>query len=275
MGVLRVAEYEREELLNEILPNVASQLRGPLGNMHVAILRMKNSCEENEAAERNMAILSQSYYRAMRLVNNLSAAPMLTETAPFLTANVDLVAWADELVRQTQPLAEEAGVEVRFETELRHHSVAIHKNHMERLFWNLMSNALKFTPRGGSVTVTVRLSGKQVLLEVADTGCGISEDLLETVFDRYLHPERMDPQPHGLGLGLPLCRRIAEGHGGRLLLSSRVGEGTTVTVALPDKKHMVAVVRDPGFHYAGGFQPVLMELSDALPYGAFRERHID
>jgi hypothetical protein len=46
-------------------------------------------------------------------------------------------------------------------------------------------------------------------------------------------------------------------------------------VALPDKKHMVAVVRDPGFHYAGGFQPVLMELSDALPYGAFRERHID
>ena len=275
MGVLRVAEYEREELLNEILPNVASQLRGPLGNMHVAILRMKNSCEENEAAERNMAILSQSYYRAMRLVNNLSAAPMLTETAPFLTANVELVAWVDELVRQTQPLAEEAGVEVRFETELRHHSVAIHKNHMERLFWNLMSNALKFTPRGGSVTVTVRLSGKQVLLEVTDTGCGISEELQETVFDRYLHPQRMDPQPHGLGLGLPLCRRIAEGHGGRLMLQSRVGQGTTVTVALPDRKSLSGVVKDVAFHYAGGFQPVLMELSDALPYGAFRARHID
>ena len=270
-----MAQYEQERLLNEILPNVAAQLRGPLGNMHVAILRMTPQDGEDAATERNMAILSQSYYRTMRLVNNLSAAPMLLETEAFRTANVELVAWLDSLVRQAQPLAEETGVEVRFTSPLPHHSVAIHKEYMERLVWNLLSNALKFTPRGGSITVSLRVSVKQVLLEVADTGCGISEELQETVFDRYLHPERMDPQPHGLGLGLPLCRRIAEGHGGQLLLRSRTGEGTTVTVALPDKKHMSGVVREPTFHYAGGFQPVLMELSDALPYGAFRARHID
>ena len=270
-----MAEYEKERLLNEILPNVASQLRMPLGNMHVAMQRMMPKDPADAAAERNLAIMAQSYYRAMRLVNNLSAAPMLLQTEPFLTANVELVAWLDDLVRQAQPLAEEAGITVEFTTPLPHHSVAIHREYMERLVWNLLSNALKFTPRGGRVTVSLRVSGKQVLLEVSDTGCGISEELLETVFDRYLHPERVDPQPHGLGLGLPLCRRIAEGHGGRLLLRSRVGEGTTVTVSLPDHRQLTAVLRDPGFHYAGGFQPVLMELSDALPYGAFRARHID
>ena len=270
-----MAQYEQERLLNEILPNVASQLRGPLGNMHVAIQRMTPQDGADEKTERNMAILAQSYYRTMRLVNNLSAAPMLLDTTPFLTANVELVAWLKGLVAQAQPLAEEAGVEVRFTSPLPHHSVAIHKEHMERLVWNLLSNALKFTPRGGSVTVSLRTGGNQVLLEVADTGCGISEELQETVFDRYLHPERMDPQPHGLGLGLPLCRRIAEGHGGRLVLQSREDEGTTVTVALPDRKSLDGVVRDVPFDYAGGFQPVLMELSDALPYGAFRARHID
>lgn len=271
-----MAEYEKERLLNEILPNVASQLRMPLGNMHVAMQRMMPKDPADAAAERNMAIMAQSYYRAMRLVSNLSAAPMLLQTEPFLTANVEMVEWLEGLVRQAQPLAEEAGITVEFTSPLSRHSVAIHKEHMERLVWNLLSNALKFTPKGGRITVSLRLSGKQILLEVADTGCGISKELQETVFDRYLHPERMDPLPHGLGLGLPLCRRIAEGHGGQILLQSREGKGTTVTVSLPDKKHQTLVLRDPAsFHYAGGFQPVLMELSDALPYGAFRPRHID
>ena len=114
-----------------------------------------------------------------------------------------------------------------------------------------------------------------MLLSVSDNGCGISEELRETVFDRYLHFQRMDPLPHGLGLGLPLCRRIAEGHGGRLMLRSAEGEGTTVTVSLPQKRSADGGVRDVPFHYAGGFQSVLMELSDALPYRAFRARHRD
>ncbi len=270
-----MAQHDQEHLLNEILPNVAAQLRGSLGNMHVALLRMAPSEGADPAAERNMAILSQSYYRAMRLVNNLSAAPMLLETAPFLTANVEMVAWLEGLVRQAQPLAEEAGIELSFVCTLPHHSVAIHKEHMERLVWNLLSNAIKFTAQGGRVSVSLRVGGGQVLLTVSDTGCGISEELQETVFDRYLHSERVDPQPHGLGLGLPLCRRIAEGHGGRLMLQSRVGEGTSVTAALPDRKVAEGTVKSASFHYAGGFQPVLMELSDALPYGAFRTRHID
>ena len=268
-------QNDRERLLNEILPQVASQLRMPLGNMHVAMQRLVPKDPADEKTERNAAIMAQSYYRAMRLVNNLAAAPMLLETTPFLTVNVELVGWLEKLVQQARPLAEEAGVTVTFTTPLPYHGVAIHKEHMERLFWNLLSNAVKFTPRGGSVTVSLRLSGQQVLLSVSDTGCGISEELQETVFDRYLHPDRADPQPHGLGLGLPLCRRIAEGHGGRLLLQSQEGKGTTVTVALPDKRHLTGVLRESAFDYAGGFQPVLMEMSDALPYGAFRSRHRD
>ena len=268
-------ENKEEKLLNEILPNVAAQLRGSLGNIHVAMQHLAPTGGEDTAAERDLAIINQSYYRLLRVVNNLSAAPMLLQTDTIQLQNVELVSWLDGLCRQAQPLAEEAGLELTFSCALPHHIVGIHKEHLARLVWNLLSNAIKFTSRGGKVTVSLRVAGSQVLLSVEDNGCGIKEELQETVFDRYLHAQRMDPLPHGLGLGLPLCRRIAEGHGGRLLLQSREGEGTTVTCALPDRRAKCDVVRDVPFDYAGGFQTVLVELADALPYGAFRPRHID
>ena len=93
-------QNDRERLLNEILPQVASQLRMPLGNMHVAMQRLVPKDPADEKTERNAAIMAQSYYRAMRLVNNLAAAPMLLETTPFLTANVELVGWLEKLVQQ-------------------------------------------------------------------------------------------------------------------------------------------------------------------------------
>ena len=261
-----------EKLLTEVLPNVASQLRLSLGNLHIA---MKHLTPPEDKWSPQTSILYQSYYRMLRLVNNISAAPLLQEEGLFCTENTEICAWLENLCRQAQPLFEEAGVALVYRSELSSHIAAIHPTHLERLVWNLLSNALKFTPRGGTVTVCLRQSSGQLLLQVEDTGCGIPEELLETVFERWLHPEQMDPQPHGLGLGLPLCRRIAEGHGGRLLLRSKVGEGTAVTVSLPDRRCKTGLLKSPAFHYAGGFQPVVMELSDGLPYQAFQPKHLD
>ena len=148
------------------------------------------------------------------------------------------------------------------------------KVRLAQIMDNLLSNALKFTAAGGSVAVSLRFERGQALLTVADTGCGISLQNMETVFDGYLHPERMEALPCGLGLGLPLCRRIAEGHGGRLVLDSRAGQGTAVTLALPDET-AEDVVEDVAFDYTGGFQPALVGLADGLPYEAFLQKHTD
>ena len=155
------------------------------------------------------------------------------------------------------------------------HIIAIDRDRLERMMLNLLSNAFKFTPKGGRITLEVRIEAQRVELRLTDTGCGIAPELLETVFDRYLHTERVDPPPHGLGLGLPICRRIAQEHEGSLLLTSRPGEGTTVTVSLPNRKVKYQELNSFIVDYSGGFNRTLLELSDALPKQAFTQKYLD
>ena len=266
----------RERLLNEVLLHVAAQLRTALGGMHIAVGRLAppDRRDRDAVLDRDAALLNHNYYSLLRLANNLSNAPMLLSDEPLLKENTDIVEWLAGLCRQAEPLFALRHVTLTLQCAAEHHTAAIHRDCLEQAVRNLLSNALKFTPDGGSVTVTLRLGHRQVLLAVSDTGCGIPAGNMETVFDGYLHPERLAVLPGGLGLGLPLCRRIAEGHGGRLLLDSRGGQGTTVTLALPDET-AGDMVEDVTFDYAGGFQPALVGLADGLPFDAFLQRHSD
>ena len=107
-----------------------------------------------------------------------------------------------------------------------------------------------------------------------DTGCGIPEECLDTLFVRYLRDNQMDLPAHGLGLGLPLCRRLAEGHGGALMAQSCVGRGSRFILSLPDRQASGGV-SDVPFDYSGGFNRTLLALADILPARAFRIRSQD
>ena len=266
----------RERLLNEVLLHVAAHLRTALGGMHIAVSRLAppERRDADAALDRDAALLNRNYYALLRLSNNLSNAPMLLDDAPLTRENTDIVTWLDGLCRQASPLFALRKVALTFQCSAAHHGAAINRVCLEQAVWNLLSNTLKFTAEGGAVTVSLRFERRQVLLAVADTGCGINAEDMEMVFDGYLHPERLAALPSGLGLGLPLCRRIAEGHGGRLVLNSRVGHGTTVTLALPDEL-AEDVVEDVAFDYTGGFQPALVGLADGLPFEAFLQKHSD
>ena len=85
----------------------------------------------------------------------------------------------------------------------------------------------------------------------------------------------MNPPPHGLGLGLPICRRIAEGLGGNIMAESKEGKGSCLTMSFPDRKTGISKVSDIPFDYAGGFNRTLLALSDALPAAAFRVNNQD
>ncbi len=272
----RLDRVPQVRLLNEVLLHVSAQLRTALGGMHIAVSRLAppERRDADAALDRDAALLNRNYYVLLRLSNNLSNAPMLLDDAPLAKENTDIVTWLDGLCRQASPLFALRNVALTFQCSAAHHGAAINRVCLEQAVWNLLSNALKFTAEGGAVTVSLRFERRQVLLAVTDTGCGINAEDMEMVFDGYLHPERLAALPSGLGLGLPLCRRIAEGHGGRLVLNSRVGHGTTVTLALPDEL-AEDVVEDVAFDYTGGFQPALVGLADGLPFEAFLQKHSD
>ena len=257
---------QEAQLLTQVLPNIAAQFRTTLGNMHAALTR---------GDDPDACILRQSYYRLLRTVTNLTDAIMLAEDTPLPRQDTDLTAFFDELCRQAQEPLAVCGLTLETDLRPRQLMAGINREYTARIFWNLLSNAAKCTPAGGRVRITLLQQGNRALLQVADTGCGIHPDLQDTVYDRILHTERMDPLPHGLGLGLSLCRCFAARQGGNLLLQSEVGKGTTVTVSLPAERCGVHRVQDVPFHYAGGFQPVMMELSDALPYEGYKEKYLD
>lgn len=101
---------------------------------------------------------------------------------------------------------------------------------IERIIGNLLSNALKFTPPGGSVTVSTGIGDGEIFLRVSDTGAGIPADQQENIFERY---KRIESRTEGTGLGLYICKTIITAHGGHITVESKEGEGSTFTFYLP------------------------------------------
>lgn len=268
-------ESEQNQLA-ALFPSVAAQMRSALSNLHLAAAQLAPAAEREQdpALDLRAARLDQSYYQLLRLVNNLSLAACLTDETPLPLRDKELVDFVGERCEEAAAMAPLLGLNVRFVCTLERHISAVAPDALRGILEHLLSNAFKFTPAGGTITVELRVGHGRVLLSVSDTGCGISEERLQTLFDRYLHKENMDPPPHGLGLGLPLCRRLAEAQGGTLLAESRPGQGSRFTVSLPDRQ-VGSGVSDVAFEYDGGFNRTLLALADALPAKAFLLRNQD
>jgi signal transduction histidine kinase len=128
--------------------------------------------------------------------------------------------------------ASRAGVKLALKTEPAEIMVTADERRVRQIVFNLLSNAVKFTPAEGRIDVSAHLENGHVEVAVADTGPGIAADELETIFEEF---EQTDAgrRAEGTGLGLPLSRRLAELHGGRLWAQSQPGHGSTFHLTLP------------------------------------------
>lgn len=262
------------------LPYVSAQLRASLVGIYAALQRIappERRCEDEEL-DRNAAQMLLCYYKLLRLAGNLSAADRFQHAEPLRLRNTDLFLLCQHLCLEAEALCEMCGVTLHFDADVERATLALDPDAMERLLLNLLSNALKFTPQGGSVRVQLKKPvGGFVRLCVTDTGCGIPSEQRDALFT----PEPEDGSipalgPHGLGLGLPLCRCIVMAHGGRIFVESAEGGGTCVSVSLPMKRVADNHLNDScAVDYTGGFNHLLVELSDALPSAAFVQRLTD
>ncbi len=257
-----------------LLPQAASQLRGALSSLYFAAARLAPAAdrEADPELDAKAALVDQSYYRLVRLVNDLSATRYLEEK-PLPLRDGDIVEFVSELFAKAASLAPLRGLETRLICAADYHVCAFCADALEQLLYQLLSNAFKFTPPGGLITVELKLvGGKTVLLSVEDTGEGIAPERLETLFDSYHQADRPAPPSQGLGLGLALCRGIARGHGGVITAESHQGKGSRFTFSMPDRLSQAAL-SDVPFDCSGGFNRALIALSDTLPPEAFKIRN--
>jgi signal transduction histidine kinase len=112
---------------------------------------------------------------------------------------------------------------------------------VKQVLFNLLTNAVKFTPEGGAISVSARRADGWAEVAVADTGVGIAPEEQSRVFEEFGQARSASGQSEGTGLGLTLCQRFVELHGGTIAVESQVGQGSTFTVGLP-----VQADRDPG-----------------------------
>jgi heavy metal sensor kinase len=223
---------ESFEQVRRFSTDVSHELRTPLtvirGQLEVALMTARTEDEFRDAIVNALEDVDRisNIVRALLLLSQAETGRLALHNEP-----VDVSEVTGELVEQFRSTAKEDGLSLTWELEPEA-VVRGDRTQLDRLVTNLLSNALKYTPRGGHVHVNVRKDAGQVTLTVADDGKGIPEESLPHIFDRFYRVPGSDPAK-GLGLGLSFVAWIVKAHNGTIDVKSAVGKGTKFSIVLP------------------------------------------
>ncbi len=222
------------EAQQRFLADASHSLRTPLTTIQGNVELLLRSPLEDPAEERVLLeAVRRETRRLTRVVGDLLLLAQADAGQSFQRVPVEMMTVVLEVYQQARTIAD--GVQVA----LGHEDIGLVAGDPDRLketLLNLTDNAVKYTPEGGKVTLSLYADGPWVRVEVADTGPGIPPEHLPHIFERFYRAPGIKARPGrpgGTGLGLPIARWIVESHGGRLTVDSKVGQGTTFTVWLP------------------------------------------
>ncbi|NLJ41823.1 MAG: DUF1638 domain-containing protein [Clostridiales bacterium] len=242
--ILSRAELEQESIAKEaFFVNVSHELRTPINIIFntIQVLEMAAESSPNEyqsTSKKYLPPMKRNCFRLMRLVNNLIDITRAEANYTNLRlTNVNIVNIVEEISQSVAEYAKGKGLSVIFDTTEEDISMAVDVEKVERIFYNLFSNAIKFTPNGGTILTTVSQDGDQVFISVKDTGIGIPEDKIRQIFDRFVQLEDTLIKSHeGSGIGLSMVKIFVEMHGGEVSVHSQIGHGSEFVIKLPIKK---------------------------------------
>jgi PAS domain S-box-containing protein len=253
VGTSRDVTRERaaDRLKDEFFGLVSHELRTPLTSI-IGYAELLNELEsENLSAQgrRFVEVIERNSRRELNLVGDLLMLTRISAgTFEIDIGTADLAEIAEAAVEAARPAAEKAELELVLERP-EHAALAADRHRLGQVADNLVSNAIKFTPRGGRVTVRVAEEGDRVVLAVTDTGIGIAADEIEKLFERmYRSAEASRRHIQGTGLGLTIAKAIVEAHGGAIEVESELGAGTTFKVVLARRQPSRAAVEAPDVH---------------------------
>ncbi|PZS02668.1 MAG: hypothetical protein DLM69_03795 [Candidatus Chloroheliales bacterium] len=219
---------------NTFVSSISHELRTPLTTLKGNIVNLQDEPGLSPANRRALTVMEQETDRLTRLVEELLAFARSGGIAPseaLARRPLDLVALAHELCAALEPRATRLGLQLSCAAPAAV-TVNADPDRVKQILINLLDNALKFTPPGGCITISVQREDSVALVRVADSGPGITSTQREAAFLPYERGATARSTP-GLGLGLSIARRLAEAHGGSLSLESNQPHGTVAVLCLP------------------------------------------
>lgn len=228
----KLQEATRSKLM--FFTNVSHDLRTPLTLISEPVAQLRDADNLSASQHTLMKIADKNVRILRRLINQiLDFRKYENDRLGLCLSETDLFSHLREWTESFQALARKRGIKLVLDLpeDEPSLSVAFDVEKIERVFFNLVSNAFKHTPCNGTITVSCRRDGDEVAISVADTGGGISEQDLGNIFDRFYQVDRVHPE--GSGIGLSVCKAFVELHGGSIAVESVPKEGSVFTVRLP------------------------------------------
>ena len=220
------------EAQQRLVADVSHELRTPLTTIqgNLDLLR-RGAVDDRTLRDEALRAISDETARMRRMISDLLLLAQADAGLQLYLQPVEVDTLLLDVYRQAQMMAKDVTVRLGAEDQ------AIVEGDIDRLrqlLLNLVVNALKYTPAGGEITLTLRRNNGRVQVAVADTGVGIAAEDLPHIFERFYRADRSRTRPGGSGLGLSIAQWIAQAHGGNIEVESRMGRGSTFTVNLPE-----------------------------------------
>lgn len=274
-----IMEPEQSHPELQALALAARELREPLSNLMVASNRLLPTLDDtDEAAQKHAANINRSLHHMLRLLDNMSDCARYAEEQVPRQEYRNVSALMGEFFEKAAALVESAGITLDFTnhpTEIRS-MVDVEK--LRRAVFNLISNAVKFTPKGGHIDAKLTRHEGTVHLTITDNGSGIPQEQLRSLYFRYLRPSCVEDSRHGIGLGMVIVQAAAAAHCGTVLIEQPPEGGTRVTLTLAIRPQTDGNFRSPAglsIDYTGGWDRGLVELADLLPASSFQPKKIN
>jgi two-component system, OmpR family, phosphate regulon sensor histidine kinase PhoR len=214
--------------------------RALLGHHRLRIEMLRTRARNNvELTQHYLAQMDGEVGYLQRLVDNLLDLATVENSEPVIPkAPLDLASILYDVSDEMSVVAQQAGLE--FQTDIPEHlpTISANADQMKILIRNLIDNAIKYTHRGGKISLTANSPRGEIEIQVTDTGIGIPAEALPHIFERFYRVDTARSRDtsramSSTGLGLALVQRIAQSHGGRAEVASWIGKGSTFTVQLP------------------------------------------
>lgn len=235
--ILQDATKDREidRMKSEFVANVSHELKAPLASIKAYTeMLVDGEAGDEETQKEFCSIIETEANRLSNMIDNLLDISRLEAGVVQMNMErVNLIKMLNSVADTMRPAGEKKKISLN--TDISQYIVPVEgdKDQLNRVLVNLVSNAIKYTPEGGTIDVTARLEGDLIRIDVADTGHGIPEDALPNIFEKFYRVKENNKFAKGTGMGLAMVKRILEIHNAEIKVKSKQGEGSCFSVFIP------------------------------------------